>query len=111
LRSWERHQLLEEFNNTSVSYPGDKTLVDLFEEQVSENLDSTALVLGEERMTYRELDKRSNQIGHYLRRRGVREDSLVCICLERSIDMIVGILGILKSGGAYVPLDPEYPMK
>ncbi|MFH6996250.1 AMP-binding protein, partial [Flavobacterium sp. FlaQc-48] len=60
-------------------------------------------------LSYKELDQRSNQLGHYLREQGVEPDDLVGICLERSLEMLIGILGILKSGGAYVPIDPEYP--
>ena len=105
----ERHQLLVEFNNTKVDYPDNKTAVELFEQQASRTPDNTAIVFEGEALTYRELDQRSNQLGHYLRELGVGEDTPVAICLDCSLEMIVGILGILKAGGAYVPIDPEYP--
>ena len=105
----ERHQLLVEFNDTQVDYPDNKTVVELFEQQASRTPDNTAIVFKGEALTYRQLDQRSNQLGHYLRELGVREDTPVGICLNRGLEMIVGILGILKAGGAYVPIDPEYP--
>ncbi|OXB12964.1 AMP-binding protein, partial [Flavobacterium tructae] len=90
-------------------YPSDKTIVDLFEEQVKQTPTAIAVVYEDEKLTYKELDQRSNQLAHYLREQGVKPDTLVGICLERSLEMLIGILGILKSGGAYVPIDPEYP--
>jgi len=105
----ERHELLEVFNDTDVAYPKDKSVVDLFEEQVNESPDSIALVYEDSLLTYQELNNRSNQLGYYLREAGVRANSLVGICMDRSLDMLIGILGIMKSGGAYVPIDPEYP--
>ena len=101
--------LLEEFNNTKVDYPKDKFVINLFEEQVIKTPDNTAVVFEDEKLTYRELNEKSNRLGHYLRGKGVKEDTPVPIFLERSIEMIIGILGILKAGGAYVPIDPEYP--
>ena len=105
----ERGQLLEAFNDTEAAYPADKTIVELFGEQVERTPDRVAVVDEGEEISYRELDERSNQLGHYLRERGVREETLVPICIDRSVEMIVGILGILKAGGAYVPIDPGYP--
>ncbi|XWW45390.1 amino acid adenylation domain-containing protein [Fibrella sp. USSR17] len=93
----------------SASYPTDKTLVDLFTEQVSLTPDNTAVVLGTTQLTYLELDRQSTQLAHRLRTLGVVEETLVPICLDRSIAMIIGLLGILKAGGAYVPIDPDYP--
>ena len=107
----EREQLLFGFNDTAADYPSDKTIVDLFSEQAQKTPDSIAVVFGDEQLTYRQLDARSNQLGHLLRSNGIREDSLVAICLERSLEMIIGILGILKAGGAYVPIDPDYPLE
>lgn len=107
----EQIDLLVAFNDTAADYPRDKTIVDLFLETVSLYPDHTALVFGEVSMSYRELDSRSNQVGHYLRSRGVREENFVALCIDRGLDMIVGMLGILKSGGAYVPLDPSYPQE
>ncbi|MFD2943645.1 non-ribosomal peptide synthetase [Flavobacterium notoginsengisoli] len=107
----EKHQLLDVFNATGVDYPLDRTVVDLFEEQVVKSPDAIAVVFEGEQLSYRELDERSNQLAHYLCGRGVVADTLVGICLERSVEMLVGILGILKSSGAYVPIDPEYPVE
>ncbi|MDO5977225.1 non-ribosomal peptide synthetase/type I polyketide synthase, partial [Flavivirga jejuensis] len=107
--SEEEHQLLRGFNDTSVSYPLEKTVVDLFEEQVLKSPESIALLFEGEELSYKELDDRSNQLAHYLVSEGVNVDDLVGICLDRSIAMVVGILGILKSGGAYVPMKPDYP--
>ncbi len=107
----EKHQLLVEFNDTEVTYPRDKTIVDLFEEQVERSPQAVAVILEEEQLTYKELNERSNKLAHYLRSVGVKEETLVPICVERSLEMIVGILGILKAGSAYVPIDPEYPLE
>ena len=90
-------------------YPTDKTLVDLFVEQVRQTPDLVAVVCADSQLTYAELDQQSNQLAHYLRKQGVKQETLVPICLDRSIAMIVGLLGILKAGGAYVPIDPDYP--
>ncbi|WP_281925297.1 non-ribosomal peptide synthetase, partial [Flavobacterium collinsii] len=105
----EEKQLLHLFNDTAVAYPKDKTVVDLFEEQVKKTPDAIAVVYEGETLSYRELNEKSNQLGHYLIEQGVEPDTLVGICLERSLEMLIGILGILKSGGAYVPVDPDYP--
>ncbi|WP_188938367.1 non-ribosomal peptide synthetase, partial [Puia dinghuensis] len=105
----ECRRVLEEFTATAVDYPLDKTVVDLIEEQAIRTPEVIAVVYGQERVSYGELEERSNQLTHYLRRLEVWEEVLVPVCLERSVEMIVGILGILKAGGAYVPLDPEYP--
>ncbi len=107
----EKQQLLVEFNNTSVSYPKEKTVVDLFEEQVLNTPESVAIVFEQEQLTYRQLNERSNRLARYLISKGVKEEMLVPVCIERSLQMMVGILGILKAGGAYVPIDPEYPME
>jgi amino acid adenylation domain-containing protein len=93
-----------------TNFPQDKTLVDLFEEQVLRTPDNIAVEFEEEEMSYRELDCRANQLANYLISLGVVEDSLVPICLTRSLDMIIAALGVLKAGGAYVPIDPEYPI-
>ncbi len=101
--------IIEHFNNTKASFPNDKSLVDLLEEQVLKSPDATAVVFDGDQLTYKELNDRANQLAYYLRSKGVKEETLVPICLERSAAMIIGILGILKAGGAYVPIDPEYP--
>ena len=104
----ERVQLLYEWNRTEVA-TGNKTVQEWVEEQAAIRPESEAVVFGEERLTYRELNARANQLAHYLRKRGVGPEVWVGICLERRPEMIVGLLGILKSGGAYVPLEPRYP--
>jgi amino acid adenylation domain-containing protein/non-ribosomal peptide synthase protein (TIGR01720 family) len=107
----ERHQVLVEFNNTAASYPRDKTIVDLFEEQVEKTPDNIAVVFEEQQLTYQQLNRRANQLAHYLQTLGVGPEVLVGLCVERSLEMIIGLLGILKAGGAYVPLDPNYPQE
>jgi amino acid adenylation domain-containing protein len=105
----ERHQLLVEWNNTWAEYPLDKCIHELFEMQVERSPDAVAVVFEGKQLTYRELNARANQLAHYLRSLGVGPEVLVGICVERSLEMIIGLLGILKAGGAYVPLDPNYP--
>jgi amino acid adenylation domain-containing protein len=105
----ERHQLVVEWNNTTKDYPQDKCIHQLFEEQVELTPDAVAIVFEGEQLTYRELNARANQLAHYLLSLGVEPEVLVGICVERSLEMVVGLLGILKAGGAYVPLDPAYP--
>ncbi len=109
LQQAEEAQLLFEFNDTDTAFPQDKSIVDLFELQATKTPDATALVFETESLSYRELNERSNQLAHYLQERGVTSDTLVPVCIERSVGMITAILGILKAGGAYVPIDPEYP--
>ncbi|MEP6743436.1 MAG: amino acid adenylation domain-containing protein [bacterium] len=104
----ERKQLLDEFNHTAQDFPIDR-IHELFEKQVNERSDSVALVFEDERLTYAALNARANQLAHHLRKLGVGPDVPVGLCLERSLDLIVGLLGILKAGGAYVPLDPGLP--
>ncbi|NEQ77288.1 MAG: amino acid adenylation domain-containing protein [Okeania sp. SIO2C9] len=107
----ERHQLLIEWNNTTVDYPQDKCIHQLFSEQVEKTPDAVAVVFEGEELTYRELNSRANQLARYLQKLGVKPESLVGICVERSLEMMVGLLGIMKAGGAYVPLDPVYPQE
>ena len=104
----EKHQLLVEWNDTKVEYPQDKCIHELFEEQVARTPENIAVVFEGEELTYRELNHRANQLAHYLQSLGVQSEVLVGICVERSLEMIVGLLGILKAGGAYVPLDPSH---
>nr|NCS43449.1 amino acid adenylation domain-containing protein [Microcystis aeruginosa BS11-05] len=92
-------------------YPADKCIHQLFEEQVERTPNDVAVVFEEQQLTYNELNRRANQLAHYLQSLGVKPDELVGICVERSLEMIVGLLGILKAGGAYVPLDPDYPQE
>ncbi|MCF4968894.1 non-ribosomal peptide synthetase [Nostoc sp. CMAA1605] len=105
----EKHQLLVEWNNTHTDYPQDKCLHQLFEEQVEKTPDAVAVVFENQQLTYHQLNCRANQLAHHLRSLGVKPDGLVGICVERSLEMVVGLLGTLKAGGAYLPIDPEYP--
>jgi len=105
----EKQKLLYKFNDTYAEYPKDKTIQELFEEQVYKTPDNTAVVYEDKQLTYRELNERSNQLARVLRSKGVAADSIVGIMAERSLEMIVGIMGILKAGGAYLPIDPDYP--
>ncbi|WP_062060637.1 non-ribosomal peptide synthetase [Aquimarina longa] len=105
----EEHQLLESFVDTEVKYPKEKTIVDIFKEQVLLYPDNTAVTYMDKSISYQELHDKSNQLANFLITKEVKKGDLVGICLERSLDMIIGILGILKSGGVYVPIDPGYP--
>ncbi|MDI1443592.1 non-ribosomal peptide synthase/polyketide synthase [Polyangium sp. 6x1] len=104
----ERGQLAA-WNDTAAAYPEGKCIHDLFEEQAARTPDAVALLFDEQELTYRELDERSNQLAHYLRALGVGPEVRVGLCVERSLEMVVGLLGIVKAGGAYVPLDAGYP--
>ncbi len=105
----EQQQLLFEWNNTQADYPLDMCIHQLFEEQVERTPDHIAVVFEDQQLNYRELNARANQLAHYLQNLGVGPDVLVGICVERSLEMMVGLLGILKAGGGYLPIDPEYP--
>ena len=105
----EKHQLLVEWNGTKREYPKDKCIHELFEAQAQRTPDAVAVVFEDKQLTYRELNQRANQLAHQLRRLGVGPEVRVGLCVERSLEMVVGLLGILKAGGAYVPLDPQYP--
>ena len=107
----EQQQLLVDWNDTQVDYAQDKCIHQLFEQQVEGTPDAVAVIFEEQQLTYRELNSRANQLAHYLQSLGVTSDVLVGLCVERSVEMIVGILAILKAGGAYVPLDPDYPQE
>ncbi|MFP2934190.1 condensation domain-containing protein, partial [Pyxidicoccus sp. 3LG] len=107
----ERQRVLVEWNDTRVDFPRESTLPALFEEHVALRPDAVALESASEKLTYRQLDARANQLAHALRRMGVGPDSRVSLCLERSVDLVVTVLGILKAGGAYVPLDASYPQE
>lgn len=105
----ERHQMLVEWNATEADYPREQCFHALFEAQVAKTPDAVAAVFAGEQITYRALSQRANQLAHHLQAHGVGAETLVGICVERSLDMLVGVLAILKAGGAYVPLDPTYP--
>jgi amino acid adenylation domain-containing protein len=110
LVSQEEVHLIDIFNDTKRDYPGDKTIIELFEEQVTLFPDKTALVFKDKSFTYSELNGRSNQLARTLRIAGVKDNTTVGLLSDKSADLIVGILAILKAGGAYVPIDPEYPV-
>jgi amino acid adenylation domain-containing protein len=105
----ERRQLLVTWNETQADYPHDQTLVQLFVEQVERTPEGIAYICEGERLSYRELNRRANQVAHYLQTLGVGPEVVVGLCLERSLEMVIGLLGIIKAGGAYLPLDPTYP--
>ncbi|QDL09667.1 non-ribosomal peptide synthetase [Brasilonema octagenarum UFV-E1] len=109
LTSEQQQQLLVEWNQTKTAYPEGKCIHQLVEEQGVLTPDAVAVVFENQKLTYQELNTQANQLAHYLRNLGVKPDTLVGICIERSLEMIVGLLGILKAAGAYVPLDPAYP--
>ena len=105
----ERQQILVQWNATEREYPSDKCVHQLFEEQVARTPEAIAVVYEQQSLTYRELNQRANQLAHYLRKQGVGPDHLVALFLDRSLEMVITLLGILKAGGAYVPLDPTLP--
>ncbi|WP_261595544.1 AMP-binding protein, partial [Pseudoalteromonas holothuriae] len=110
LSDGEINHLVHGLNDTACAYPQDALIHTLFEAQVEKTPDATAVVFEGESLSYSELNTKANQLSDYLvTTRQVGPDSLVGICVERSMEMVVGILGILKAGGAYVPLDPAYP--
>ncbi|MEG4941339.1 amino acid adenylation domain-containing protein [Microcoleus sp. F4-D5] len=106
----QEQQQLAEWNNRTIDYPQDKCIHQLIEAQVQETPDGVAVVFEDRQLTYQELNQRANQLAHYLQAMGVGPDVLVGICVERSLEMVVGILGVLKAGGAYIPIDPSYPL-
>src|SRR5262245_57301118 len=105
----ERHEQLVVWNATQVAYTPDQSLPQLVEAQAARQPDALALVCEAQHLTYGAMNRQANQLAHHLRHLGVGPDVLVGLCLERSVAMVVGLLGILKAGGAYVPLDPTYP--
>lgn len=107
----ERYHLLLEWNATEAEYPQNQCLHELFEAQVEKTPEAVAVIHKNHSLTYAELNSRANQLGHYLRNLGVGPEVVVAICVERSLEMVVGILGVLKAGGAYVPVEPSYPQE
>ncbi|MEH2437585.1 MAG: amino acid adenylation domain-containing protein [Nostoc sp.] len=107
----ELHQLLVEWNDTQADYLKDICIHQWFESQVKSTPTKVAVIFEDKQLTYQELNCRANQLAHYLQTLKVEAEVLVGICLERSLDMVIGLLGILKAGGAYVPLDPAYPQE
>lgn len=108
IREEEKQKMLVEWNDTGREWDI-KCVHELFEEQVKRSPDAIAVVFNDKQLRYRELNHRSNQLAHYLVKQGIKPDDPIGICVERSFEMIIGIMGILKAGGAYVPLDPQYP--
>ncbi|MED4546102.1 AMP-binding protein, partial [Lysinibacillus sphaericus] len=102
-------QLLSEFNNTDLAYPFEKTIHEIFEEQAQRAPEQVAVVYEQDKLTYKELNQRANQLARYLREKGVKEESIVGIMMDRSLEMMISILGVLKAGGAYLPIDKTYP--
>ncbi|MCP4400862.1 MAG: amino acid adenylation domain-containing protein [bacterium] len=111
LTNAERQQIVVEWNATQVEYPKDTCVYELFEEQVEQTPDATAVLFGDQHLNYRELNNRATQLAHALQALGVGPDVLVGLCVERSCEMLIGLLGILKAGGAYMPVDPSYPQE
>ena len=107
----ERYQLLVEWNATTADFPKDKCVHQLFEAQVARTPDAIALVFKDQKLTYQALNAKANQLANYLQNAGVKPEALIAICLERSLDMVIGLLAILKAGGAYVPLETFYPLE
>jgi amino acid adenylation domain-containing protein/thioester reductase-like protein len=105
------HQSSEKWNHTEAKYPMNRCIHQLFESQVEQTPDNVAVRFEGQQLTYRELNRRANQLADYLQTLQVSADVLVGICMERSLNMVIGLLGILKAGGAYVPLDPAYPQE
>ncbi|MDO8955135.1 MAG: amino acid adenylation domain-containing protein [Gammaproteobacteria bacterium] len=103
----EYQQIVYDWNQTDKPYPNDKTIHQLFEEQVEKTPQNIALVFESQQLTYKELNERANQLARYIGPQA--PDTLIAICMERSLEIMIGILGILKAGAAYVPIDPEYP--
>ncbi|MFF2290596.1 amino acid adenylation domain-containing protein [Peribacillus butanolivorans] len=108
-RTTEDVQVIEDLNHTEKEYPINKTIVELFEEEAAKNPSKTAVVYEGEELSYEELNERANAVAYWLRERGIKPEDCVAIKAERGLEMIIGVLGIIKSGGAYVPIDPKYP--
>ena len=109
LSSQERDQLVLGWNNTQAEYPRNKCVHELFEQQAAQTPEGIALTFGAQKISYKDLNRRANQLANYLREMGVGPEVLVGVCLERSVDMVTALFGVLKAGGAYVPLDPTHP--
>ena len=106
----EKNQIINHFNHTKINFPKNKTIVDLLENQAKESPNKIAVVFENQSLTYQELNERSNQLANYLIKNHIKKGDVVAILLERSLELIVGLIGILKSGACYLPLDPDYPI-
>ncbi len=111
ITSQEQNQILTSFNDTQYELSKGKTVLDIFQKQLDKTPDAIAVVVENNEITYKELDNKSNQLAHYITNQGVTQNELIPICVERSVEMIVGILAILKVGATYVPIDPNYPQE
>jgi amino acid adenylation domain-containing protein len=109
LSAEERQRLLVEWNATQVVFSRQGSLQEQFEQQVQRSPEAIALVFEEQQLSYAQLNRRANQLAHHLQALGVGPEKLVGVCLERSLELVIALLGVLKAGGAYVPLDPDYP--
>ena len=109
MKTEERNKVLYDFNNTKMDYPKEKTISQLFEEQVERTPDNIAVVFEDKKLTYKELNEKSNSLAHYLRNSEISRNDIVGIMMNRSLEMIVSILAVLKSGACYIPIDPDYP--
>jgi amino acid adenylation domain-containing protein/non-ribosomal peptide synthase protein (TIGR01720 family) len=105
----ERNTLLYDWNNTYTTYPANKTVIQIFEEQVAATPNNIAVKFAGDSLTYKEFNAKVNQLAHYLRRCSIKKGAIIPICVERSLEMVIGIHAILKAGGAYLPIDPSYP--
>src|SRR6185369_3577389 len=104
-------QLLVAWNDTAAAFAEQQCIHEMFEAQVARTPEAVALVFEDDEVSYGDLNRRANQLGHYLRELGVGAETLVAVMMERSVEMVVALLGVLKAGGAYVPIDPEYPQE
>ncbi len=111
LGEWERHQIEVEWNDTAADHPAYNSVKDMFEEEARRRPDAVAVEMRGEQVSYGELNRRANRLGRYLRSKGVGVESKVGICVDRSIEMVVAVMGVLKAGGAYVPMEPGYPQE
>ena len=107
----EKNKILYEFNATEMDYPKDKTISQLFEEQVEKTPNKIAIVFENKKLTYKELNEKANQLANYLRKSGIKPNDIVGIMLPRSLELLISIIGVLKSGACYIPIDPTYPEK
>ena len=108
----EKHTILYDFNNTTTEYPKDKTIIDLFEEQVKKTPDNIAIVFEDQKLTYKELNEKANSLAYYLKYNiGIRHNDIIGVMTSRSLEVIISMLAILKAGGAYIPIDPSYPQE
>ncbi|WP_413629110.1 AMP-binding protein, partial [Pectobacterium versatile] len=105
----ERQQVMVDFNATDADFPQDALIHQCFEDQVARTPDAIAVLFEDQHISYDALNRSANQLAHHLIALGVKPDDRIAICVERSLDMVIGLLAILKAGAAYVPLDPGYP--